>query len=187
MAAEIRYRAAAAHTAMRLLHQACSEGSNPVSGSDRAAATCSQRGMGDSTGVAQQGMLPELVSLSGKLAAIDTHPCDKTTGHGVVGTHLKLETDKGTALNIDLGWAPAVEPIVKQLLVGQEVQVVAFRTDKRQDFSHRGAEAKSLLDEVLRRGREERGGRVGRGSGDRAVEGNGAARLRRGLLGVRAA
>ena len=31
----------------------------------------------------------------------------------------------------------------------------------RQDFSHREADAKSLLDEVLRRGREERKGRVG--------------------------
>ena len=30
--------------------------------------------------------------------------------------------------------------------------------DKRQDFSHRAADAKSLLDEVLRRGREERAG-----------------------------
>jgi hypothetical protein len=28
--------------------------------------------------------------------------------------------------------------------------------EKRQDFSHRGADAKSLLDEALRRGREER-------------------------------
>ena len=53
---------------------------------------------------------------------------------------------------------------------------IAARSN-RQDFSHRGAEAKSLLDEVLRRGREERGGRVGRGSGDGAVEANGAGGL----------
>jgi len=89
-----------------------------------------QRGMGDSIGMAQRQVLPELVSLSGKLTAIETQPCKGGTGSGVVGTHIVLETNKGTVLNIDLGWAKAVEPIVKQLSVGQKVEVAAFRTDK---------------------------------------------------------
>ena len=42
----------------------------------------------------------------------------------------------------------------------------------RQDFSHRGADAKSLLDEVLRRGRGERWGRVGGMDGLGLVDAN---------------
>ena len=62
-----------------------------------------------------------------------------------------------------------------------------FSQNKRQDFSHRGAEAKSLLDEVLRRGREERGGagwKGKRGWGGRGEWGSGIAK---GLLGMCAA
>ena len=58
---------------------------------------------------------------------------------------------------------------------------------KRQDFSHRGADAKSLLDEVLCRGREERGGAGWRGewgSGGRGEWGGGFGWE---LLGTRAA
>ena len=89
-----------------------------------------QRGMGDSTGVARQGIVPELVTVSCELLSIETHPCKKTTGHGVIGTHLKVKTEEGKALNIDLGWATGVEPVVKQLSVGQNLEVTAFRTEK---------------------------------------------------------
>lgn len=115
-----------------------------------------QRGMGDSTGVARQEILPELVSLSGRLASVETHPCQKTTGRGVVGTHLKLETDEGEQVNVDLGWAAAVEPIVRQLSVGQEVKVVAFRTDKMPEKQYVaksltfGGKTMQLRDENLR-------------------------------------
>lgn len=45
-------------------------------------------------------------------------------------------------------------------------------TQNRQDFSHRGADEKSLLDEVVRRGRGERRGRAGMLNGLRLVGGN---------------
>ncbi|MBN1912234.1 MAG: hypothetical protein JW818_21115 [Pirellulales bacterium] len=89
-----------------------------------------QRGMGDPIGMAQRQVLPKLVSLSGKLAAIQTQPCKGGTGFGVVGTHIVLKTDEGKELMVDLGWAKAVEPIVKQLSVGKKINVIAFRTDK---------------------------------------------------------
>ncbi|MBN1854845.1 MAG: hypothetical protein JW829_19080 [Pirellulales bacterium] len=89
-----------------------------------------QRGMGDSVGMAKRQVLPELVNLSGTLTAIETQPCKGGTGSGVVGTHIVLKTDKGMLLTIDLGWAKAVEPIVKQLAIDKTVEVAAFRTDK---------------------------------------------------------
>ena len=46
------------------------------------------------------------------------------------------------------------------------------RMPNRQDFSHREADAKSLLDEVLRRGRGERWGRIGMMDGSGLVDGN---------------
>ena len=58
---------------------------------------------------------------------------------------------------------------------------------KRQDFSHRGADAKSLLDEVLRCGRGSVWGAGWQGDIGRAVERSRAAESRRILLGKRAA
>ena len=47
---------------------------------------------------------------------------------------------------------------VGRLYIGILMQQLIFRCvpQNRQDFSHRGADGRSLLDEVLRRGREER-------------------------------
>lgn len=89
-----------------------------------------QRGVGDSAGVAQQSTKPELVTLSGEVVAVETKPCEKTTGHGVVGAHILLKTEKGDTLNVHLGWADAVEEIAKQVTVGKKLTVTAFRTDK---------------------------------------------------------
>lgn len=89
-----------------------------------------QKGMGDATGVAQQPTKPGLVTFSGEVVAVETKPCEKTTGYGLVGTHILLKTEKVAPLNIHLGWAKAVEETAKQLPVGKKVTVVAFRTDK---------------------------------------------------------
>ena len=61
------------------------------------------------------------------------------------------------------------------------------QAEKRQDFSHRGAEAKSLLDEVLGRGRGERAGAGWKGEEGRGGRGDWGAEWRRGLLAMRAA
>ena len=54
----------------------------------------------------------------------------------------------------------------------------ATHLKNRQDFSHREADAKSLLDEAVRRGREERRGQAGRMSTKGAVGANEAAESR---------
>lgn len=89
-----------------------------------------QRGMGDPGGVAQQLVKPKLVSLTGRVVAVETEPCEKTTGRGQVGTHLVLRTRKGDRLNVHLGWAVAVEPVARQLTPGTKVEITAFRTQK---------------------------------------------------------
>ena len=89
-----------------------------------------QRGMGDQTGVARQAVTPKLISLSGDIVAVLTQPCEKTAGVGRVGTHILLRTEDGKELNVHLGWAIAVEEIAKQLTLGEQVTVTAFRTEK---------------------------------------------------------
>jgi hypothetical protein len=70
------------------------------------------------------------VSLSGKLKAIETGPCEMTTGRAYLGTHILLETPKGKELNIHLGPAPALDEIVDQLPEGKKVSVKCFRTER---------------------------------------------------------
>lgn len=92
-----------------------------------------QRGMGDPSGVARQPVKPEVVSLSGKLVEVKTGPCESTTGRSPIGTHLILETADKSQLNIHLGPAAAVADTVAKLLVGQEIAVKAFRTEKMKE------------------------------------------------------
>jgi len=91
---------------------------------------CAQKGMGDPTGVARQAVKPKVVSLSGKVVAVETGPCEKGTGWGYVGTHFLLKMPKGQKLNIHLGPAEAVDYVTEQLQVGEKVTVDAFRTTK---------------------------------------------------------
>jgi hypothetical protein len=88
-----------------------------------------QRGMGDAEGLARRGLQPELTKVSGKLVRIETHPCQQTTGQGILGTHVGLLTPEGSTLDIDLGWAAAVESIAARLVIGQPLDAVVFRTD----------------------------------------------------------
>jgi hypothetical protein len=93
-------------------------------------AAYAQKGTGDATGVAQQAVKPEIVAISGKLLEIKTGPCEATTGHSSVGTHIILETAEKEKVNVHLGPAAAVAETVAKLTVGQEITVKAFRTDK---------------------------------------------------------
>ena len=89
-----------------------------------------QKGMGEQTGVGRQAAKPEVISLSGKVLAIETGPCKTTTGRADVGSHLLLKTPKGKELNVHLGPTAAVGYIIAQLPVGKKVTVHAFRTTK---------------------------------------------------------
>jgi hypothetical protein len=89
-----------------------------------------QKGMGDQDGVARQGVRPPLTRLTGKILSVETHPCEKTTGPALEGTHLIVESADGKRYNLHLGPANAVASIVKPLQPGVPIEVTAFRTSK---------------------------------------------------------
>lgn len=91
-----------------------------------------QKGMGDDVGVARQAVKPEIVKLSGTVLSVETKICEKTTGRGLLGTHVSIKTEKGDTLIVDLGWADAdaVKSVAEKLTVGKSVNIVAFQTEK---------------------------------------------------------
>jgi hypothetical protein len=89
-----------------------------------------QKGMGDQDGVARQGLRPSLTRLTGKILSVETHPCEKTTGPALAGTHLIVEGTDGKRYNLHLGPANAVASIVTPLQPGVPIEVTAFRTSK---------------------------------------------------------
>jgi len=115
-----------------------------------------QRGMGDATGVARWDSSPALTTVSGEIVAIETHPCENTTGFATSGTHLHLKTSDGDELNVHLGWADAVKPIIDQIEVGDAATITAFRTEAMQEGHYVaqtvtvGEETFRLRDEFLR-------------------------------------
>ncbi len=93
-------------------------------------AAMAQRGVGDNVGVAQQAVKPEVVQFSGTVKAIVTEPCELTTGRSTTGTHVVLTKNGEGELNVHLGPASSVEFATAKLVVGQDVTVDAFRTEK---------------------------------------------------------
>ena len=89
-----------------------------------------QRGTGEDEGLARRGIQPEMKEISGRLTAIETGPCQRTTGREYIGTHLLVEAEDGRELNIHIGAASAVQSFVDQLRVGQQIDATVFRTDR---------------------------------------------------------
>lgn len=89
-----------------------------------------QRGRGNFIGMGQELVKPDIVELSGELVEIKTGPCEQTTGHALIGTHLFIrENTDGPLMNIHLGDANAVDKTVAGLVIGHQVNIQAFRTD----------------------------------------------------------
>jgi hypothetical protein len=139
-----------------------------------------QKGVGDLAGVARQIPKPSLVTLTGTILAVETQPCEKTTGQGRIGSHVLLKTEEGEKLNIHLGWADAVAETAKQLTVGKKISVTAFHTDKLPEGHYIAQSLKfdgktvQLRDEGLRP--EWAGGSAGRGSQPGMGRGRGGGR-----------
>lgn len=107
-----------------------------------------QRGVGDPTGVAQQAVKPEVVSLSGNVLEVKTGPCENTTGRSPLGTHFLMKTEEEETLNIHLGPTVQVEFLAKELSAGKKVKVKAFRTDKMEE-SHYVAQSLAYGDRTV--------------------------------------
>lgn len=91
-------------------------------------ATFAYKGMGDQVGVVQQGVKPPMTQLPGTIVSIKTHPCEKTIGPAVAGTHLIAKGTEGTSYNLHLGPIGAVGPFIELLQPGRQIETVAFRT-----------------------------------------------------------
>jgi hypothetical protein len=108
-----------------------------------------QRGIGQTSGIARQGLEVQRVTLSGVVVEVEVGPCENTTGRSLVGTHFFLKTPDGKTLNIHLGPADQMEEIVDALRVEEKVQVQAFRTERMQ-ADHYVARSITVGGEVLR-------------------------------------
>jgi len=107
-----------------------------------------QKGMGELSGVARQAVKPEVVSLTGKVTAVESGPCELTTGRASIGTHVMLETEDGESLNVHLGPQVAVAELAKRLKRGTALSVRAFRTDKMPE-GHYVAQSLTLRNKTI--------------------------------------
>ena len=97
-------------------------------------AAFAQKGQGDETGMARQGVQPEIEVISGELDRVETGPCENTTGRAVIGTHIFIKSEEdGEVYNIHLGAAHAVKSYVENLEAGQTIEAHGFRTEQMED------------------------------------------------------
>lgn len=89
----------------------------------------SQKGMGESEGMAEKGKIPELVPIKGVVEKIKKGPCTFAVGKSISGTHLIISTPEESVLNIHLGPTTRVYEFVANSK-GGEIAIVAFRTKK---------------------------------------------------------
>ena len=90
-----------------------------------------QKGQGDLTGMGREVEQPPVETVTGELLRIETGPCENTTGHAYIGTHLFIETGEyDEPLNVHLGAANAVSSYVENLEAGKTLEVEVFRTEQ---------------------------------------------------------
>ena len=111
--------------------------------------TYAQKGMGDYEGVGRQRIKPPIVSITGIVEKIETHPCKNTTGRAELGTHLIIEDNRHQKLNIHLGPTEDVADIVRRISAGRKIEVLGFRTEKMPANQY-VAKALILDDQVIR-------------------------------------
>jgi len=92
-----------------------------------------QKGIGTLTGMGHETDKPSIEKFIGELVEIKTGPCENTTGHAYIGTHLYVKSAVNeNLLNIHLGAAYAVEALISRIEVGQKIEVLGFRTEQMQ-------------------------------------------------------
>jgi hypothetical protein len=95
-----------------------------------AAPALAQKGTGEETGVARQGLKLPIEAMSGTIKDIKIGPCEKTTGRFKEGVHLIVQTPEARTINLHLGPSAALQNELKQLSAGKEISFEAFRTER---------------------------------------------------------
>lgn len=88
-----------------------------------------QKGLGDTQGVARQGLALPVIDLSGVVGEVVTERCAMTSGRAAIGAHMILQTADNIPLNVHLGPVAALPDLLDALLPGESVAVTAFRTE----------------------------------------------------------
>ncbi|WP_420601899.1 hypothetical protein [Flagellimonas sp.] len=88
----------------------------------------SQKGMGESDGLASQKAIPDFVTLKGTVQEIKRGPCTFTVGKSISGTHLLIKSDEAV-FNVHLGPTTKIYNFVSDSK-DSEVEVTVFRTKK---------------------------------------------------------
>ncbi|MFO1152727.1 MAG: hypothetical protein U1E42_03530 [Rhodospirillales bacterium] len=144
-----------------------------------------QKGMGEPTGVARQAVKPPIETMSGTIKEIKVGRCERTTGRSLEGVHLIVQAADGNTINLHLGPTGALEDVLDQLSVGQQITFEAFRTDAMPPDAYvakslkAGDTAFELRDDNLRpnwaiAGQGGRGGGMGMGGAHGQGPGRGA-------------
>ncbi|MBT3070111.1 hypothetical protein KKP04_04415 [Rhodomicrobium sp. Az07] len=95
-----------------------------------AAPALAQKGTGESSGVARQGLGLPIEAMSGTIEAVKVGRCEKTTGRSAEGAHLIVQMPDAKTINLHLGPTFALRDVLKQLSVGQNISFEAFRTER---------------------------------------------------------
>jgi len=141
-----------------------------------AAPALAQKGTGEPSGIARQGLKLPIEAMSGTIKDIKIGPCEKTTGRSAEGAHLTVQTPDAKTINLHLGPTFALRDQLKKLSVGQDISFEAFRTQRMPKDAYiaksikAGDKVFTLRNDSLRpiwaRGRGGgRGESMGRGSG----------------------
>ncbi len=87
-----------------------------------------QKGTGQRTGIAREGINPEIISFTGIIKDMKDGPCVSGTGRYESGSHLILEIFNESTINVHIGPTQAVGQVMSELSFGQKITVLAFKT-----------------------------------------------------------
>ncbi|MFW5973714.1 MAG: hypothetical protein ACOCTG_06950 [Bacteroidota bacterium] len=115
-----------------------------------------QRGVGDPFGIASRVEKPDIHVFGGTITSVEVGPCEASTGRSLTGLHLMVRSEGGHNINLHVGPANDVRPLVGNLEAGTLISFEAFRTEELPEnalvaraISHAGGTV-VLRDETLR-------------------------------------
>jgi len=91
-----------------------------------------QKGVGNTIGIAQEGIQTHVNEISGSLIEVLDEPCTETTGKYAMGTHLLIKhkiNHKEQVANIHLGPTAFVSKMVKDFVPGMEISLKVYHAE----------------------------------------------------------
>jgi hypothetical protein len=90
-----------------------------------------QKGTGESTGIARQGLKPNVLRFEGRIIKIKTGPCEKRNKTPqAIGSHLIVQTTGKQMLNLHVGPEQRIQMTLNELPKDKTLIFTAFKTDR---------------------------------------------------------